>query len=721
MTGGCTNHAMVGSGSCSGVASETSTTANNENDKLWHYQDPAGKVQGPFCMVQLRKWSGYFPPGMKIWRIDEKQDDSILLSDAMNLQYHKELSLLNNSLLHSQQVRAVSKNRENNWDGGLNGSVDATWIGNKLNEGPGSSSDAAISNGSTEIVKREGWGSSSSSWSAPADVTNSKEVEIGCFSQGWDSLKGNNSWSDHQVYSSLPSSSFSEKSFETGSHHGREGHGAGRWDPGQNHRNSNSHRTAVQVNIGHSDQSPKESCRPLPMISSSSGWDSNFDVVSVGKLSKTSEKDHHEINFPDLPSPTPKPSDGDWKGQAAESKQSVSSDVPVQDSGPSWSTASSLVVGGTKLPEVASDWGGYSSAAPMKPSVEEWDSTLASASSLKPTEVASDHAATPTSESVQLTHSSPPYPTPNASSWPAIDTGPAEISSLTEASVSDLLAEVEAMESLDGLPSPTSVMNCRGELTQGSKDDCFNSVEGLSPTPDPAKNDALSSTSDFQLTSQSTMTAAEPCGASHTDVLDPVGGHSSSNNKMETEKRPSDGSVNQWEAGSDIQPPAPSTDIVVNQWEAGSDDIHPSVTSTTSWNNMAASGRAAVQGNSNLDWRGGPTQGNTEVVGWGTSQGMAQGNANVNWGSSTGNVAIWGGVQSKYSGGRFSGPRDRVFQVGDSGFDRGRTSTSNKHSSFAVAVGGGFSSRNPPKGQRVCKFFENGHCKKGASCDYLHP
>lgn len=742
VTGGCTNQAVVRSGLSSGVASETSTTtlstgtvlsANNENDKIWHYQDPAGKIQGPFCMGQLRKWSanGFFPPHLRIWRMNEKQDDSILLTDAMNPQYHKEPPLQNNSLLQSQQVRVVSKDRENNWDGGLNGSMNATWIGNKLNEGPGNSNDATISNGNNELVKRDGWGSCSSSWSTPADIMNSKEVEIGSFSQGWDSLKGNSSWSDQpQVYSSLSSSTFSGKSFGTGLHQGREGHGVERWDPGQNHGNLNSHRTAVvQVNSGHSGQSPKENCRPLSIISSSSGWDSNFDVVSAAKLSKTLEQDH-DINFPNLPSPTPKPSDGDWKGQAAESKQSVSSDVPVQDSGPSWSTASSLVGGGTKLPEVASDWGGYSSPTPMKPSVEEWDSTLASVSSLKPTEVASDHAATPTSESVQLTHSSPPYPTPNASSWQPIDTGPTEFSSVTEASVSDLLAEVEAMESLDGLPSPTSVMKCSGELTQGSKNDCFNSVEGLSPTPDPAKNDALSSTGDFQLTSQSTM-SAEPCGASHTDVLDPDKksvGHSSSNDKVEVEKKPSDGSVNQWEAGSDIQPPAPSTDVPVNQWEAGS-DVQPPAPSMASWNVAATDndGRAvsettdtgwrAVQGKSNLEW-GGPTQGNIEV-GWESSQGMAQGNANVNWGTSTGNLAVWGG-QSKYSGGRFSGPRDRVFQVGDSGFDRGRTSL-NRQSTFGGAGGGGFSSRNPPKGQRVCKFFESGHCKKGASCDYLHP
>ncbi|KAG2323151.1 hypothetical protein Bca52824_016364 [Brassica carinata] len=41
----------------------------NESDKVWHYKDPSGKVQGPFSMVQLHKWNntGYFPAKLEIW------------------------------------------------------------------------------------------------------------------------------------------------------------------------------------------------------------------------------------------------------------------------------------------------------------------------------------------------------------------------------------------------------------------------------------------------------------------------------------------------------------------------------------------------------------------------------------------------------------------------------------------------------------------------------
>ncbi|KAJ0433967.1 putative chromatin regulator PHD family [Helianthus annuus] len=57
----------------------------NETEKMWHYKDPSEKIQGPFSMVQLRKWSknGYFPVGLKIWRKSDKEDDGILLTDAL--------------------------------------------------------------------------------------------------------------------------------------------------------------------------------------------------------------------------------------------------------------------------------------------------------------------------------------------------------------------------------------------------------------------------------------------------------------------------------------------------------------------------------------------------------------------------------------------------------------------------------------------------------------
>ncbi|KAI3767930.1 hypothetical protein L2E82_18359 [Cichorium intybus] len=61
----------------------TPTSNDTDMDKVWHYRDPSGKIQGPFCKIQLQKWSttGYFPVDMKIWMKNE--DESLLLNDVL--------------------------------------------------------------------------------------------------------------------------------------------------------------------------------------------------------------------------------------------------------------------------------------------------------------------------------------------------------------------------------------------------------------------------------------------------------------------------------------------------------------------------------------------------------------------------------------------------------------------------------------------------------------
>ncbi|KAL5200920.1 hypothetical protein ABZP36_035274 [Zizania latifolia] len=74
-------------------ATQESQAAINESEKIWQYIDPSGKIQGPFSILQLRKWnsSGYFPPSLKIWKSSEKQDDSISLTDALLGKFDKDL------------------------------------------------------------------------------------------------------------------------------------------------------------------------------------------------------------------------------------------------------------------------------------------------------------------------------------------------------------------------------------------------------------------------------------------------------------------------------------------------------------------------------------------------------------------------------------------------------------------------------------------------------
>ncbi|KAJ9564413.1 hypothetical protein OSB04_000379 [Centaurea solstitialis] len=209
----------------------------------------------------------------------------------------------------------------------------------------------------------------------------------------------------------------------------------------------------------------------------------------------TESKDADAAVF-DLPAPTPQ------KMIIEDEKiQSVpDSKVVIQDyvNPPSWSSASSLVVGGPKLPVSADGWGGCSST-PVKR--EEWDSGFVSASSFKPLDVAGDHAATPTSNIDQNIQSS--QPCNDLPTWQGMGEM-IEFSTLAEESVSDLLAEVDAMESQYGLPSPTSRRN-------SFVDDLFNgSFDEFSPTPDQGtRSDGFSSSGDIQLPCQSTTTTTD--------------------------------------------------------------------------------------------------------------------------------------------------------------------------------------------------------------------
>lgn len=63
-----------------------------EKEKIWHYMDPTGMVQGPFAMEQLRKWNttGYFPEDLRIWKATQTREESILLTDALVGRFQKE-------------------------------------------------------------------------------------------------------------------------------------------------------------------------------------------------------------------------------------------------------------------------------------------------------------------------------------------------------------------------------------------------------------------------------------------------------------------------------------------------------------------------------------------------------------------------------------------------------------------------------------------------------
>ncbi|XP_022775388.1 zinc finger CCCH domain-containing protein 44-like isoform X3 [Durio zibethinus] len=608
---------------------------NIKTDKIWHYQDPLGKTQGPFTMAMLRVWSmsGLFPLDLRIWRVSEKQDNSILLTDALDGLYSQVQQLFHNSCIPTEDVRIASVGDVRSRDLNVN-QMESKQVEGSLKSMQNDTSGQCC--GNNESVKSKELGSQSSS-TASVDIVNCNAGQMGSPLPHWDSVKGDNYFHGRpQVSSSLPSSTLSGKHCETHSNQVSKGHGVERWDCGSIDMNETLNKTSEgQIIAGNMKQYDSEgklgkSCgqswRSPPLNDASNGWDSNSALISLARALEASEH-NQDIDFPDLPTSTSKLNHEDSKGQA-KSKQSLSSNFPHQDSGPSWSSASSLVGNGSQLPEVAGEWGRYSST-PAKPFVKEWNSDFVPESSLKPTDLGSDHAATPTSGSGQLTHSSPTDPANNASAWDAIVREPNEYS-LGDESVSDLLAEVEAMESLNGLATPTSILHCDGELAQGSEADCFSPVGGLSPAPDPGKGDALSSTNDLHMPSQSTVSVTNyPFRVSQSEVHDfhkSSSGHSSTSVEMDEDTRPSDVSVNQYESVSDMQPPAPPVTTwgmatADTAWRAGPE------TTGTNW--------GAFQGNANFNW-GGLGQGTTNIS-WETGQGTFQENGSISSGTYAGN------------------------------------------------------------------------------------
>ncbi|KAF5190414.1 Zinc finger ccch domain-containing protein [Thalictrum thalictroides] len=82
-SGNVNDQVVVGSGSSS---ESVLASLVGEIDKMWNYQDPSGKTQGPFSILELCKWSrtASFPANLRIWKTMGTQEDSILLTEALD-------------------------------------------------------------------------------------------------------------------------------------------------------------------------------------------------------------------------------------------------------------------------------------------------------------------------------------------------------------------------------------------------------------------------------------------------------------------------------------------------------------------------------------------------------------------------------------------------------------------------------------------------------------
>ncbi|CAN6314309.1 unnamed protein product [Urochloa humidicola] len=67
-------------------SSGVTMSGDMEPEKVWHYKDPAGIVQGPFTLLQLSKWTSYFPRDLRVWLTFESEERSLLLTEVLSKQ-----------------------------------------------------------------------------------------------------------------------------------------------------------------------------------------------------------------------------------------------------------------------------------------------------------------------------------------------------------------------------------------------------------------------------------------------------------------------------------------------------------------------------------------------------------------------------------------------------------------------------------------------------------
>ncbi|KAL1316501.1 hypothetical protein AAHE18_15G070900 [Arachis hypogaea] len=274
---------------------------NFVNDKLWHYQDPSGMVQGPFSILQLHKWnaSGHFPLDLRIWRTYETQENSILLADALVGKCAKNVSVPYNSPMSLESCVTLD-NKDNIQDGGRNETrVEIHADSRIINSGGAEKVDDAgtPSNCKDESVRSNGLQSHSSSWNMAVDMN---EGQSGNLERREESSKC-------EILNPiqpnlLPSTTFSKKPNESSPDTVQEGHGVeGNTEDNVNHcqnrtpegqSNSGSYQKDCEENSGQSSGQNWECPQVINPTCNTSMWQAIFgEPAEFGSLVDESVSD----------------------------------------------------------------------------------------------------------------------------------------------------------------------------------------------------------------------------------------------------------------------------------------------------------------------------------------------------------------------------------------------------------------------------------------------
>nr|ASK40062.1 RDR2-independent DNA methylation protein [Populus tomentosa] len=573
-----------------------STAKVNESEKIWHYKDPSGKIQGPFSMVQLRKWSntGYFPADLSIWRNTETKDDSMLLTDALSGNFQSDPPAVDNSFPKTQLVQSPH--------------LPSSYTGNIAQAAP-----------------------------APVEVPK---------------------------------------------------YSTDRWGSGTNLPSPTPGQTATSLTKEQVFESQWTSTQSQPVGSVLGANQSSGDNVEQQHATVISgtPKMSHEV------SPVPK----------LETGMLPSSSIAPQ------MHSQSMLTGGS--PRVLVNSHLHSALDTTGASVNAAVDIRSLQNLVQPVTSGNSHVGT------HGWAGSISRPEMNASHAAVTGTG-----SQAWGSIQSHKAEANNLASMPSQPStyanwsnaPASVQNPTSSLATGNPSG-VSPVTGTGTNPWRAPVPGPSSI-------QPSAPSSRPWGMGITENQSTTPRQGSENQNIGWGAIPGNQNMgwgvslpansNQcWVAPGQV----PATGNVKPVWVGPVQGQAPG-NANPGW---GAPVQGQAPGNAFSDWGPsgqGPAPTNANTAWVPLSQGPPPpGNANTNWAVPTGNAGPWGSDMNQI-GDRFSSPKERGSHGGDSGHGGGKPW--NRQSSFGRS---GDSPRPSFKGQRVCKYHEHGHCKKGSQCDYLH-
>eukprot|EP00252_Welwitschia_mirabilis_P023596 TRINITY_DN6718_c0_g1_i1.p1 TRINITY_DN6718_c0_g1~~TRINITY_DN6718_c0_g1_i1.p1 ORF type:complete len:557 (-),score=136.97 TRINITY_DN6718_c0_g1_i1:22-1692(-) len=162
-----------------------STDESSESDKIWHYRDPKSIVQGPFTMMQLRKWStaGFFPLDLRIWKTHKTEEKSILLTDALAGKFYGDSDTSDGKSCSNLTFNGSKIVEGNNLSESIWRRNQSTWTNSAIDDRKGSEKQPDTC-GQQSKNPRSGWGTSQTSINLQAQPTSlSPSLKEGVSSQ----------------------------------------------------------------------------------------------------------------------------------------------------------------------------------------------------------------------------------------------------------------------------------------------------------------------------------------------------------------------------------------------------------------------------------------------------------------------------------------------------------------------------------------------------------